>query len=165
MLFHTAVYYVCSWDSIATVLKWQFCRTVKTTGLTFDLKIYSTQNLAVKMRSCRVRNRTSSSVQRSCSGQEFGSTSIDWMSMGIGVVESQSTGCPWEYAYGWLRVIQSTEVDPNSCPEQLLCTEEEVLFLLTSLDVTKASGADSISARMLKATAPAIAPCSSDQAV
>ena len=54
--------------------------------------------------------------------------------------------------------IQSTEVDPNSCPEQLLCTEEEVLFLLTSLDVTKASGADSLSARMLKATAPAIAP-------
>ena len=28
------------------------------------------------------RNRTSSSVQRSCSGQEFGSISIDWTSMG-----------------------------------------------------------------------------------
>ena len=28
------------------------------------------------------RNRTYSSVQRSCSGQEFGSTSIDWKSMG-----------------------------------------------------------------------------------
>ena len=28
------------------------------------------------------RNRTSSSVQRSCSGQEFGSTSIDLMSTG-----------------------------------------------------------------------------------
>lgn len=28
------------------------------------------------------RNRTSSSVQRSCSGQEFGSTSINSMSMG-----------------------------------------------------------------------------------
>ena len=25
MLFHTTVYYVCNWDSIATVLKWQFC--------------------------------------------------------------------------------------------------------------------------------------------
>ena len=38
------------------------------------------------------RKRTSSSVQRICSGQdpEFGSTSIDWMSTGveIGVVES-----------------------------------------------------------------------------
>ena len=54
--------------------------------------------------------------------------------------------------------VQSIEIDPNSCPEQLLCTEEEVLFLLTSLDVTKASGPDGISARMLKATAAAITP-------
>jgi len=54
--------------------------------------------------------------------------------------------------------IQSIEVDPNSCPEQLLCTEEEVLFLLTSLDVTKASGPVGISAHMLKATAAANAP-------
>ena len=36
--------------------------------------------------------------------------------------------------------VQSIVIDPNSCPEQLLCTEEEVLSLLTSLDVTKASG-------------------------
>ena len=54
--------------------------------------------------------------------------------------------------------IQSIEGDPNSCPEQLLCTEEEVLFLLTSLNVTKASGADGISDHMLKATAAANAP-------
>ena len=52
----------------------------------------------------------------------------------------------------------SIEIDPNSCPEQLLCAEEEVLFLLTSLDVTKASGPEGISARMLKATAAAITP-------
>ena len=54
--------------------------------------------------------------------------------------------------------VQSIEIDPNSCPEQLLCTEEEVLFLLASLDVTKASGPEGISARMLKATAAAIMP-------
>ena len=54
--------------------------------------------------------------------------------------------------------VQSIEIDPNSCPEQLLCTEEEVLFLLTFLDVTKASGPEGISARMLKATAAAIMP-------
>jgi len=54
--------------------------------------------------------------------------------------------------------VQSIEIDPNSSPEQLLCTEEEVLFLLTSLDVTKASGPDGISAHVLKATAAAITP-------
>ena len=54
--------------------------------------------------------------------------------------------------------IEFIEVDPNSCPEQLLCTEEEVLFLLTSLDATKASGPEGILAYMLKATAAAITP-------
>ena len=55
--------------------------------------------------------------------------------------------------------VQSIEVDsPNTCPEQLLCAEEEVLFLLTSLHVKKASGPDGISARMLNATAAAITP-------
>ena len=54
--------------------------------------------------------------------------------------------------------IQSIEVDPSACPEQLLCTEEEVFSLLTSLDVTKASGPDGISAHMLKAIAATIAP-------
>ena len=54
--------------------------------------------------------------------------------------------------------VQLIEMDPNTCPEQLLCTEEEVLFLLTSLGVTKASGPEGISARMLKATAAAITP-------
>ena len=54
--------------------------------------------------------------------------------------------------------VQSIEVYPSTCPEQLLCTEEEVFSLLTSLDVTKTSGPDGISARMLKATAATIAP-------
>ena len=52
------------------------------------------------------RNRTSSSVQRSCSGQEFGSPSMDWMSTGLGVVESCTLtlnhpyprGCPVDWS-------------------------------------------------------------------
>ena len=51
--------------------------------------------------------------------------------------------------------IKSIEVD---CPEQLFCTEKEVLFLLASLDATEASGPEGFSARMLKATTAAITP-------
>ena len=40
-------------------------------------------------------------------------------------------------------------------PEELLCNEEEVEELLSSVDVSKASGPDDISAKMLKNTAPA----------
>ena len=43
-------------------------------------------------------------------------------------------------------------------PEEFLCTEELVLNLISSLDVKKGTGADAISARMLKATAPSIVP-------
>ena len=43
-------------------------------------------------------------------------------------------------------------------PEELLCTESEVYDLLASLDVSKASGQDGISARMLKHTACSITP-------
>jgi hypothetical protein len=42
------------------------------------------------------------------------------------------------------------------CSEELLCTEEEVFDLLSSLDTTKASGPDGLSARMLKSTATSI---------
>lgn len=42
------------------------------------------------------------------------------------------------------------------CPEELLCTEEAVLQMLLTLDTLKSSGADGISAAMLKATATAI---------
>ena len=41
--------------------------------------------------------------------------------------------------------------------ENLLCTEDDVLGLLQSIDVSKASGQDRISGRMLKATAASIA--------
>ena len=50
------------------------------------------------------------------------------------------------------------ETDPLLCPSYLLCTEEEVLLLLGSLDVSKSNGRDGISARMLKSTSHSIAP-------
>ena len=54
--------------------------------------------------------------------------------------------------------VQSINIIPAACPEHLLCSEEEVLSLLQSLDVTKASGPEGISAHMLKATALTITP-------
>ena len=47
---------------------------------------------------------------------------------------------------------------PDECPEQDLCSEEEVLEMLLSLDTSKSNGPDGISATMLKATATSIAP-------
>ena len=46
----------------------------------------------------------------------------------------------------------------NLCPDQLLCTVGEVLFLIKSLDLSKANGPDGTSAQMLKGTALSIAP-------
>ena len=46
---------------------------------------------------------------------------------------------------------------PAECPEHLLCSEE-VLQMLLTLDTTKSSGADGISATMLKTTATSTAP-------
>ena len=45
---------------------------------------------------------------------------------------------------------------PDVCPEDILCSEDEVYELLCSLDTTKGSGDDDISAIMLKATALSI---------
>ena len=42
--------------------------------------------------------------------------------------------------------------------DDLLCTQEQVLHLLRSLDTGKVNGPDNISARMLKETASSIAP-------
>ena len=48
---------------------------------------------------------------------------------------------------------------PLSHPsEEILCTEDEIFHLLSLLDVTKASGPDGISPKMLKYTAASIAP-------
>ena len=49
-------------------------------------------------------------------------------------------------------------VDPVTCPADLLCSEDEVLDIILSLDTNKASGLDGISTRMLKETAYTIAP-------
>ena len=46
----------------------------------------------------------------------------------------------------------------NQCPESLLCDQDTVLELLTLLDVSKSSGPDGISAKMLKNTAGSICP-------
>ena len=46
----------------------------------------------------------------------------------------------------------------NTYSEDLLCTVGEVTEMLKLLDVSKSSGPDGISTRMLKATANVIAP-------
>ena len=50
------------------------------------------------------------------------------------------------------------QVDSDQCPPMLLCSKEEIMELLQTLDTSKASGPDDISTRMLKETASAIAP-------
>ena len=49
-------------------------------------------------------------------------------------------------------------VHSSSCSDELLCTAQEVIFLIMSLDPSKANGPDGISAQMLKGTAHSIAP-------
>ena len=49
-------------------------------------------------------------------------------------------------------------VHSSSCSDELLCTAEEVISLIMSLDPSKANGPDGISAQMLKGTAHSIAP-------
>ena len=49
-------------------------------------------------------------------------------------------------------------LDPSTYPEDLLCTEDDVLDLISDLDCNKSSGPDDISAKMLKGTATSIAP-------
>ena len=47
---------------------------------------------------------------------------------------------------------------PSNCPADLLCTEESILELLAGLDVSKSTGTDGISPRMMKSTSLSIAP-------
>ena len=47
---------------------------------------------------------------------------------------------------------------PVDCPADLLCSEEEVFDLISSLDTSKSTGPDGISARMLKSVATSITP-------
>ena len=46
----------------------------------------------------------------------------------------------------------------DSCPDELLCTTDEVFSLIKSLDSSKANGPDGVSSQMLKATAYSIVP-------
>ena len=48
--------------------------------------------------------------------------------------------------------------DPESCPLDLFCTEEEIFELLAGIDTTKSNGPDGISGKMLKSTASSITP-------
>ena len=50
------------------------------------------------------------------------------------------------------------ECPSNHCPDDFLCCEEEVATLIRSLDVSKASGPDGISSRMLQGTLESIVP-------
>jgi hypothetical protein len=54
--------------------------------------------------------------------------------------------------------VDTFGTDLNSCPDDFLCSVEEVQHLLETLDVSKSSGPDGISARMLKPVAQCIAP-------
>ena len=60
-----------------------------------------------------------------------------------------------------LQILHEDVLTTHQVPGDLsniICTEEEVETMLLSLDISKANGKDGISARMLKATAAAIAP-------
>ena len=46
----------------------------------------------------------------------------------------------------------------HPCPTDLLCSEDDIIGLLLTLDTTKATGLDGISATMLKKTAAAAVP-------
>jgi len=53
--------------------------------------------------------------------------------------------------------LRSGKGPSSTFPEEIFCTEEEVLDLLLTVDTSKATGSDGISGRMLKSTAHSIA--------
>ena len=53
---------------------------------------------------------------------------------------------------------QPSLLAPCNCPQDLLCSEDEIFHLISSLDPSKSTGPDGISARMLKATAVSVIP-------
>ena len=57
-----------------------------------------------------------------------------------------------------LSISDLPKVVPTDCPDDIFCSEDEVYELLCTLDTTKSSGDDDISARMLKETALSITP-------
>ena len=55
-------------------------------------------------------------------------------------------------------ITKTPEPFPDNALETVRLTEDEVLSLLKSVDISKATGPDKISPRMLKEAAPSIAP-------
>jgi len=58
-------------------------------------------------------------------------------------------------------ILESTDLpstDPNWLPEPLMCTEDEVFEMLSTLDTTKSSGHDEISTKMLEEIALSMTP-------
>ena len=53
-------------------------------------------------------------------------------------------------------------VQNDRCPEELLCSAEEVLYFIMSMDLQKGNGPDGISAKMLKGVAYSITPSLQD---
>lgn len=53
-------------------------------------------------------------------------------------------------------ISSPVNLEPSDFSEDLLCSEEKVLSLISSLDSNKSTGSDRISVRMLKFTVPAI---------
>ena len=49
-----------------------------------------------------------------------------------------------------------TGFNPLDCPQEILHTEDEIQYLLNSLDITKSAGHDHIPARVLRLVAPSI---------
>ena len=54
--------------------------------------------------------------------------------------------------------FEQYQLDSLCCPNDFLCSEEELMELLLSLNTSKANGPDGISPLMLKSTAYSIAP-------
>ena len=56
--------------------------------------------------------------------------------------------------YPWLD--SALTLSTSTIPEEFLCSDEQILCLLSSLNTRKATGADGVTARMLKATGTSI---------
>ena len=52
--------------------------------------------------------------------------------------------------------LQQQQIDEHCAPEEVLCTEDEVIHLLSFVDSTNVTGPDSLSAKMLKHTVTSI---------
>ena len=53
---------------------------------------------------------------------------------------------------------QNFHIRPSLCPDNLLCSEDEILRMLLAVNTSKAFGPDGVSYQMLKATAHSMLP-------